>query len=331
MIIDWLEEHIDDTIRHTGNGKEVHFNCPVCDETRHRMYVSLETGLVYCHNCQFKGTAVQLIQYVEGVSYSRAKSIFKDIKGSVELPEELERDKLEDLFMGDFRKDLDKRAIPLPEEYTPLDPKHTNPVTRMAIKYLHSRGITDRQITKYNMGFCMSGEYQNRVIIPITENGELRFWVARAISKNAFRKEMSPTNEDYQISKSEVIFNIDQAARLYHSCVISEGIFDALSWGSMGISLLGKALYTEQVNILLDYRELLSEGVYVALDWDAKNYATKIAEELSPYFKVKLVNIPKEDDDPNNFLQKHGRAALLGLLDTAEEYTELDSVRRLFT
>lgn len=331
MIIDWLEEHIDDTIRHTGNGKEVHFNCPVCDETRHRMYVSLETGLVYCHNCQFKGTAVQLIQYVEGVSYSRAKSIFKDIKGSVELPEELERDKLEDLFMGDFRKDLDKRAIPLPEEYTPLDPKHTNPVTRMAIKYLHSRGITDRQIIKYKMGFCMSGEYQNRVIIPITENGELRFWVARAISKNAFRKEMSPTNEDYQISKSEVIFNIDQAAKLYHSCVICEGLFDAMSFQSWGVSLLGKALYTEQLNILLDYRELLSDGVYVCLDWDAKKYATKIAEELSPYFNVKIINIPKELDDPNNTLQVMGRSYLFKLAEDAEPYTELCGIKRLFT
>ena len=331
MIVDWLETVIDDRIQHTGNNREVHFNCVVCGESRHRMYVNLESGLVYCHNCGYKTNIIGLIQYVEGISFSRASAIFKDVKGNLMLPENISKDLVSNMFAEDLRKDLSKRAIPLPKEYAPLNPQKTNIMTRRAIKYLNSRKITNKQIVDHKMGFCMSGEYKNRVIIPITENGELRFWVARAISPDVKMKEKSPSDADYQISKSEVIFNIDRAAKKYHAAVISEGIFDSLSWGDIGISLLGKSLYQEQLNILLDYRGLLTDGLYIALDWDARDKATEMAEKLSEYFDVKMINIPKEDDDPNNYLQKHGKKAMWKLIESAEEYGEFSSVKRLLT
>lgn len=328
-IIDWVESNIDSQIKHTGNGKEVHVNCPVCGETRHRLFINLENGRVYCQNCGFgKNTSiVGLIQYVEGVSYSKAFTVFKDIKGNLAIPESISKDTINDIFMGDLRQDLDKRAIPIPEEYVPLDPKHTNIVTKRAIKYLHSRKITDKQIVQHKFGFCMSGEYKNRVIIPITEDKELRFWVARAISSDAYMKEKSPSDSEWNISKSEVIFNIDKAAKEFHSCVICEGIFDALSYGPIGVSLLGKTLYQEQFNILLDYRELLTDGIYISLDYDAKNNAIKIAEQLSEYFNVYLINIPENLGDPNEALQKKGRKFLYQLMENAEEFHEFSGLK----
>lgn len=327
-VIDWLEANIDSQIKYAGNGREVHMNCPYCGEIRHRFYVNLETLVCHCHNCGYSPTFVQLIQYVESISFSGAHTVFKNIKGNLAVPEYINRDLVGNMFV-DLRKDLTKRAIPLPEEYTPLDPQKTNIVTKRAIKYLNSRKITNEQIVDHKMGFCMSGEYKNRVIIPITENGELRFWVARAISPDAKMKEKSPSDADYQISKSEVIFNIDRAARKYHAIVISEGIFDALSWSDIGISLLGKSLYQEQLNILLDYRELLTNGIYIALDWDAKDKATEMAEKLSEYFDVKMINIPEEDDDPNSYLQKHGKNAMWKLIENAEDFGEFSPVKRL--
>lgn len=330
MIEDWLESNIDDHIKYTGNRKEVHFNCPICGETRHRMFVNLSSGKTYCHNCEYSSNIIGLIQWIEGVSFTKANDIFKDIKGNMVIPEDISQDYVSHLFDEDFRLDLQKRPIPLPEEYTLLNPDKTNLVTKRAIKYLNSRKISNKQIVEHKMGFCMSGEYKNRVIIPITENGNLKFWVGRSISKDAKLKEKSPSNEDYQISKSEVIFNIDKAAKKYHSIVLSEGIFDSLSWGDIGCSLLGKTLYKGQLNILLDYRELLTEGVYVAVDWDAKDKATEIAETLSEYFRVKVINIPKEYDDPNKYLQEHNKLAMWKLIENAEPYTEFSGLRRKF-
>ena len=330
-ITDWLEANIDSKIKYTGSGKEVHLNCPVCGESRYRLYVNLNNGACYCQNCGYKSAIIGLIQYVEGVGRSKAQSIFNDIRGNLILPEEISGTTINNMFMGDFRKDLAKRAIPLPAEYKPLDLNHTNIRTEQAIKYLHSRGITDKQILQHKMGFCMSGKYENRVIIPITENGELRFWVARAITKDAYMKEKSPSNEEYQISKSEVVFNLDRASKKYHTAVLCEGVFDALAFGDVGVSLLGKSLYQAQLNILLDYRDLLTNGVYVCLDNDAKSSATKIAETLSEYFKVYIINIPKELDDPNNSLQKMGRDYMWTLIRDAEEYSEFSHIKRILT
>lgn len=331
MIEEWLEANIDDNLKYTGNGAEVHFNCPVCGESRHRMFVNLFSGKTYCHNCGYSSHIVGLISWVEGISWTRANAVFKDIKGSMSLPEDFGQNTLNRMFESDFRSDLQKRAIPLPDEYVEINPAKTNVVTRKAIKYLKSRKITEKQIVAHKMGVCYSGEYQGRVIIPIWENSELRFWIARAITSDAYLKEKSPSNEDYQISKSEVIFNIDRAAKKYHSCVISEGIFDCLSFGDIGVSLLGKVLYEAQLNILLDYRELLSEGIYIALDWDARDKATEMAERLSEFFDVKMINIPEEYDDPNKYRQKHKQSAMWDLIQSAEPYGEFSKLRRMLT
>lgn len=328
-IVDWIESNIDSQIKYTGNGKEIHICCPICGESRYRMYINLGTGKVYCHNCQFAGNMITLIQNVEGVSWTKANKTFQDIKGNLSIPENVKDEIERNIFSGDFRSDLAKRAIPLPEEYIPINLDTANFRVKRAIRYLMSRGITKKQIKQHNMGFCSSGEYANRVIIPITEGGELRFWVARAISKDAKLKEKSPSDEDYQISKSEVIFNLDRAAKKYRSIVITEGIFDALSFSDIGVSLLGKSLYQEQLNILLDYRNLLTEGVYIALDWDALDKAIQIAEILSEFFKVKMINIPQHLDDPNNCLQKMGRKYMWKLIDEAEEFGEFSKLKRM--
>lgn len=331
MIEDWLESNVDDNLKYTGNGKEVHFNCVVCGESRHRMFVNLSSGKVHCHNCGYSSNIIGLIQWVEGVSWTRANEIFKDVKGTLILPESVTRELTQNVFKGE-RRDLQKRPIPLPEEYSLLNPEHTNISTKKALRYLtHTRKITKNQIVSHKFGYCSSGEYKGRVIIPITENGELRFWVARAVSSEAKMKEKSPSNEEYQISKSEVIFNIDRAAKKYHSIVISEGIFDALSWGDIGVSLLGKTLYQEQLNILLDYRNLLTEPIYIAIDYDARNKATEMAQILSEYFDVRMINIPKELDDPNKYLQTYGRKAMWNLIENSEPYTEFSGLRRMFT
>ena len=329
-IVDWVESNIDSQIKYTGNGKEIHVCCPICGESRYRMYINLENGKTYCHNCNFSGNMITLIQNVEGVSWTRANKTFQDVKGNMSIPENVQDEIERNVFSSDFRSDLAKRAIPLPDEYNLIKTgSNVNIRVKRAIKYLMSRGITKKQIERHNMGFCSSGIYSNRVIIPITENGELKFWVARAISKDVKLKEKSPSNEEYQISKSEVIFNLDRAAKKYHSIVIAEGIFDALSFSDIGVSLLGKTLYQEQLNILLDYRNLLTEGVYIALDWDARDKATQMAETLSEFFKVKMINIPKNLDDPNNCLQKMGRKYMWKLIDEAEEFGEFSKLKRM--
>lgn len=324
-IVNYLEEIIDDHIKPTQKGDEVHFNCPVCGEIRHRMYCNLSTHVVYCHNCGYTDTFINFIRQMEGVSYTVAVQRYTDVKGSAYIPEDIMTDLRKNLFIGDIKHDMELRPIKLPKEYIPLDFDSKNPVMKSAIKYLRKRRITIRQMKTHNFGLCMSGEYHNRIIIPVNEFGEPRFFVARAIGENVKGlKEKSPSTEDYQISKSQVIFNIDMASAIGGYCVLSEGIFDALSFDEVGTSLLGKRMSDDQLALLLDYRDYLKNGVYIALDWDAKKDALKLAHQLYEYFPVHLINMPKDDlpkgHDPNSYLRKYGRKAMFDLIDNAEEY-----------
>lgn len=329
-VVDYLEGIIDDNLKYTGKGDEVHFNCPFCGDTRHRFYVNLSTHRCYCHNCQYGETFVTFIKDVEGCSYEKAKQRYDEIRGSAYIPEDVLLELKQNIFLPNISYNLAKRAIPLPEEYAPLDLKSKNLVNKQAIKYLQKRQVSLEQIEQHKMGYCIDGDYSHRIIIPIWENEELRFWVARAIGNKAYRKEMSPTNEDYQISKSQVIFNIYNASRIYNCAVISEGIFDACPWGDIGTSLLGKILYDDQLSILLAYKDYLQKGIYIALDYDARLDAIKMADELSQYFPVYIVNIPEGYDDPNYYARRFGRYALYSLLDTAVEYNTINRLKQKF-
>ena len=325
MIVDWIESHIDSKIKYTGDRKEIHICCPVCGETRFRLYINLESGALYCHNCQFKGTIVNLVQTIEKIPYDQAQKEFQQIKRDIPIANKLSETLTQKFLIPEFK--YDKRSISLPDEYQPLQDS-INLTAQRALKYLRFRSITDDQILKHQMGICSSGEYINRVIIPIFLEEKLKFWVARAIDRSARLKEKSPATEEYQFSKSEVIFNLDGAIKKYHSIVISEGIFDALSWGDIGISLLGKVLYSAQLDLLLEYKNQITEGVYIALDADAFKSATMMAETLSKYFSVYMINIPEEFDDPNNYLRTHSRNAMWSLIAHAEEYSEFLKISR---
>ena len=78
-------------------------------------------------------------------------------------------------------KEEDKSIVKLPEEFKPMWEKSSNPFYP-TLSYLKRRGITHEDILKYNIGYCESGLFSNRVIIPsYDENGQLNFFVGRDI------------------------------------------------------------------------------------------------------------------------------------------------------
>jgi DNA primase len=164
--------------------------------------------------------------------------------------------------------------------------------------------------------------------------GETKFFVARSIGvpKGAgkrFLKEKSPSTEGYQYSKSQVLFNIDGAVKIFNSCVLSEGVYDALSFDDIGVSALGKRVSEEQLALLLDYKEYLTGGVYLGLDSDANKDTLKLADTLVQYFPVYLLEIPN-GHDPNSYLKAYGKKAMYELIDSAHEYDLTYKLKRKF-
>jgi DNA primase len=312
MLIDILAQGLGEPV-YTNRESEYRFDCPHCGETKHRLYVSTSKGLYNCYNCgEFSGPIVGLIAYIQGISYKEAFELYKEYANVYTLSGDIREAILEKLKVFDIDKYMLKSPIPLPETFTLLDKSDSREAKRIR-KVLHSRLVTDSQITRHKFGYCFDGEYSERAVLPIYEQKELQFWVARATTKTAYKKEMSPTNEEYQISKSEVIFNLDYAAKNFGAIVICEGIYDAVSYGDIGVATLGKILSEAQVEKILKYKNKLVNGVYMSYDEDAIKYNLRAAEELSKYLDVHMINVK---DDPNEM----GRLGCLEAFKKAEAF-----------
>lgn len=317
---------IDKPYTYTSDMKEIKMDCPICGETRKRFFIGTANNLCYCHNCNYSGTLIKLSAELQGISYSQAVKTFKDHNGVLRINQSVRDEIYERLTLQGLSLEFEraKTPIPLPPEFTNLEGA-TSEYSDKVREYLRSRGVTPSQIRDHGIGYCRTGDYQDRAILPIYENGEIQFWVGRAIYKSARMKEMSPHNADNQISKSEVLFNVDRAVEKFGAVVLAEGIYDAMSFGDIGVGLLGKRMSQEQFNKLLGYKPRITNGVYLALDEDAFSDSLEMAEKLSQHFSQ--VYIIRVEGDPNEHLLKNGKRSMAELIKNATRYSKISKLR----
>ena len=124
---------------------------------------------------------------------------------------------------------------------------------------------------RYSIGYCESGVYSNRIIIPsYDEDGKLNYFLARDIFPNSKMKYKNPP-----MSKDTVVFEL--FINWNEPIVLVEGSFDAIAVRKNVIPLLGKFPSKSLVKKLVTKRV---KKVYVALDTDAKKDAVKLAKFL---------------------------------------------------
>jgi len=176
----------------------------------------------------------------------------------------------------------------LPKEYLSFS-SSDSPSLKKARKYLHSRGITDDDILRYQMGFCEGGEYADMVIIPSFDgDGKLNYFTSRSINKNSYRKYKNPSMSR-DIIPFELFINWDLPI------IICEGPFDAITIKRNAIPLLGKNI---QPALLKKIIQSKVDKIYIVLDKDALNQALDFCEKfLNEGKEVYLVEL--EDKDPN--------------------------------
>ena len=162
---------------------------------------------------------------------------------------------------------------------------------RQAVSYLKSRGILPTDIFRYNIGYCPSGIYGGRIIVPsYDENFNLNFFVSRTIFEDVNAKYKNPP-----VSKDVVGF--ESFINWNEPITLVEGVFDAITARFNAIPLFGKI-----VQPLLKEKILIRKPpkVIVALDNDATKDAIKICEWLvSNGIKTSIAKLP--DKDINEF------------------------------
>ena len=259
----------------TLKGNELAFYCPFCNHHKQKLQVNTETQKWHCWTCNSGGK--KLTSLLRKLDVDRKTiSIIREIYG--------------DSNWTPQQEDADTKVfISLPKEFISLaeEPKGFNPEYKNAMYYLTQRGITIKDIIKYNIGYCVEGLYAQRVIIPsYNSDGSLNYFVSRSYySENKMKYKNPP------ISKNIIAF--DSQVNWNEPIILCEGVFDAITIKRNAIPLLGKFPSKQLVE------KIFMSGVsdiIISLDNDAITEALKAAE----YFRkngiqVKMMYLKDKD------------------------------------
>ena len=256
------------------------FHCPFCNHRKPKLEINMHTNEEgknpwECWVCQTKGRTIRSLLYQLKTPKDQASEILKYVpRGSTVEYKQLS-------------------IIELPKEFQLLyNASTTSVVANLVKKYLYERGFTDNDFIKYGIGYCTSGEYGGRVIIPsYSESNSLNYFVARSYDGNYFKYKNPEVSKDVIFFENLINWNTP--------IILCEGVFDAIAIRRNAIPLLGKSI-TDSL-----YKKLITSKVtdiYVALDTDARDKALTISEKLLNQGKrVFLVDLPDKDPSEMGF------------------------------
>ena len=217
--------------------------------------------------------------------------LFKKVNASHQHFDEL-KELVGDTPRYKIKTDAKVEVVQLPIEFKPLWNGGDSIVKRHALSYLYKRNIDDSDILKYNIGYCDTGLYSNRIIIPSYDsNGTLNFFVGRDFYSSTMKYRNSPTTKD--IIGFDLFINWDEPI------ILCEGVFDAMAFKRNAIPLFGKTVMKTLQKKIVESRV---KTIYLALDNDAIGDATKISEHfINNDIKVKMMKFEEKDPSETGF------------------------------
>ena len=178
FIIDILDEILGERMKSNEGKQQVSYDCPVCSEDikglnlgdgKGNFEVNYRLGVYKCWACsETHGTHGSLRKLINIYAPKKVKDrYFSLVDGS------------------DFEyseANIVTEKIALPKEYLSLSNNTQEDYQTIKVKrYLKSRAITQEIIIKNKIGFCQSGKYSGRVIIPSYDKyGELNYFISRS-------------------------------------------------------------------------------------------------------------------------------------------------------
>lgn len=233
-------------------GEEILVFCPNCSHHKRKLNINTITGYYQCWVCGFSGKSFH--------------SLLKKIKAPAEIYKVLcknapKRHKL---------VEPDQVRLELPIEFHPLYKPISDPAYKKAMSYITKRQISTTEIVRYNIGYCASGNFANRIIVPsYDQNAELNFYCGRDFCDGYLKYRLCDGSKDMIGFELFTDFN--------HELTLVEGVFDAMSVKYNAVPLFGKTLSKKLKLKLIETRP---PRVNVLLDNDALESSLKICDFL---------------------------------------------------
>tara|TARA_B100001123_G_scaffold74689_3_gene84267 strand:+ start:90568 stop:91506 length:939 start_codon:yes stop_codon:yes gene_type:complete len=249
---------------YSDKGNELLFACPACDHHKRKLSVNLDKNAFKCWVCDYRGRNIRHLVRRFG-SYRQLQK-WDEISGRADLSG------FDSLFMVSSERN-EKQKLDLPEEFETLTSTKIPATGTYAHKYLMSRGLSRSDIVRWKIGYCFSGEYRNRIIVPsFDEDGDVNYFMARSYNGDSYKYKNPKASKDVVFNELYVDWDTD--------LVLVEGIFDAIIAGN-GVPILGSTLRSDSRLIQKIVRN--DTPVYVALDSDAADKERKIIQTLLKY------------------------------------------------
>jgi DNA primase len=297
-----FESFLGDTRKHNNETGQMAFDCPACSADKAQYHGDGKGNLEINYN---KGVYKCWVCYETNRMHGPLENLVKKYGTKTHLKEYL-------LFKPEYNhgnKEIEKIIVRLPEGYKRLSECTSKDyLSDLAKKYLKDRGIGENVIEEFDIGYTISGDFKNRVIIPsYDEDGNLNYFIARwFLNKKTKLKYLNPHAE-----KNEIIFNenkVNWDATIY----LVEGATDHIVVPN-SIPLLGKFLSEILKQKLLEKSKAF---IVILLDSDAYEDSVRLYRELNVgdlKGRIKLC-VPPEGHDPSSVYQYLGFEGIVKLL-----------------
>ncbi len=273
--------------------------CPFHKEKTPSFSVNPAKGIYKCFGCGEGGDALSYLMKTRNIEF---KDLIQELAAEfgIELPTVYSGTKNKDI-----KEQMIKACVKAAEFY-----QHSLFATsdaQSALEYLNSRGIGEKIIKRYDLGYSnknpddlykalkstftdeileKSGlilktqkggfvdRFRNRIIIPIKdENGDVVAFGARAVEKDQNPKYLN-SSDSLIYNKSKLLYGLyyaKDAVKQSDSIIIMEGYFDVISAQAHGIencvASCGTSLTQDHIKLISRYSK--SRKIYLSFDTDS--------------------------------------------------------------
>lgn len=300
LVLGLLESYLGSG-KKSGKHGDYSFSCPFCRHHKPKLIINVQTGQYNCWTCH------------PATKGKTPVSLLKRISAPIEHIKEM-ADYFE-VSLPRLDQEIKTQTVSLPSEFVSLiNPQNTVDIKR-ALSYLKSRKISQSDIQKYNIGYCSTGKYQDRIIIPsYDKNGVLNYFVARSLDNSAYIKYDTPECKKNDLIGMESLINWSVPV------ILCEGAFDAIAIKRNAIPLFGKTIPN---SVMMKLVESEVKTIYLALDNDALKEAIDLSEQFLNYGK-EVYMLDLKGKDPS----KIGFENMIKLLHLAEPLTFTNLFRK---
>jgi DNA primase len=330
--------------------------CPFHPDTKPSLKVNDAKGMYKCFVCGAGGDAITFVKEFKRIEFVDA---LREISGLLGLPFEEQKEKkknpkIEMAFrvlnasVKLYKKVASQSPLPFSEflEKRKLDPETVEkwqigyaPGNNALFAYLDTIPGADgdfaRSVSK-EIGIIRYNEnrdshydfYRDRVMFPIHDHsGQIRGYSSRAVLPDQNPKYLN-SGESFAFDKGAILFGLyfgKNAIRQADQAIIVEGNMDVIMMHQFGfhqtVGTMGTALSEHSVRLLTN----MTKNVYLGMDSDAAG--KKAMQRINADFMALNV-LPKylsfdPHKDPDEFLLKEGRLALIERIEKAPIYLDV--------